>query len=55
MNRTAVGVDHQFSIGPLGIFVSADQKLQGELIEDVIVGGLGVRELELGQPALPDS
>ena len=35
-----VGVDDELAVRPLGIFVSADQKLQGELFEDVIVGGL---------------
>ena len=40
MNRAVVGVDDEFAIGPLRVFVSADQKLQGELFEDVIVGGL---------------
>jgi hypothetical protein len=33
-----VGVDGEPAIGPLGIFVSADQKLQGELFEDEIIG-----------------
>jgi hypothetical protein len=28
------------AIGPLGVFVSADEKLQGELFEHEIVGGL---------------
>jgi hypothetical protein len=39
MNRAVVGVDDELAVGPIGIFVSADQKLQGELFEDVIVGG----------------
>ncbi len=33
MNVGPVTSDHEFPIGPLGIFVSADQKRQGELIE----------------------
>lgn len=36
VNRTVVAVM------PLRIFVNADQKLQGELFEDVIVGGLEI-------------
>ena len=40
MDGAVVGVDDELAIGPLGVFVSADQKLQGELFEDVIVGGL---------------
>ncbi|WP_238325787.1 hypothetical protein [Bryobacter aggregatus] len=35
-----VGVDDELAVGPLGMFVSADQKLQGELFEHKIVGGL---------------
>ena len=42
MDGAVVASDHQLAIGPLGIFVSADQKFQGELFEDVIVGGLGI-------------
>lgn len=30
--------DHEVAIGPLGVFVSADEKRQGELFEDVILG-----------------
>ncbi len=40
MDRTWVGSDHQFSVGPLGIFVSADQKFQGEPLEHGVVGGV---------------
>ncbi len=43
-----VGVDDELAIGPLGIFVSADQEFQGELIEDVVVGGL---EIVIGKRA----
>ena len=39
MDGAVVGGDDEVAVGPLGIFVSADQKLQGELFEDVIVGG----------------
>jgi hypothetical protein len=34
-----VGVDDEFAIAPVGVFVSADQKLQGEVFEHEIVGG----------------
>ena len=40
MKRAVVSVDDELAIGPLGIFVSADQKLQGELFEHKIVGSL---------------
>ena len=40
MDGAVVGVDDELAVGPVRIFVSADQKLQGELFEDVIVGGL---------------
>ncbi|WP_155121175.1 hypothetical protein [Bryobacter aggregatus] len=39
LDVAVVGVDDELAIAPLGIFVSADQEFQGELIEDVIVGG----------------
>jgi hypothetical protein len=39
MDSAVVGVDDELAIGLRGVFVSADQKLQGELFEDVIVGG----------------
>ena len=41
-----VGVDHQFPIGPLGIFVSTDQERQGELFEQLVVEAL---EIVIGQ------
>jgi hypothetical protein len=36
MNGAVVGVDDELAIQPVRVFVSADQKLQGELFEDVI-------------------
>ena len=30
MNRAVVGVDDELAVGPGGIFVSADQKFEGE-------------------------
>lgn len=36
MNRAVVGGDDEFTVSPS--FMSADQKLQDELLEDVIVG-----------------
>ena len=48
MNVAVVGIDHQLAVGPVGIFVSADQEFQGELFEDVIVGGL---EIVIGKRA----
>jgi len=33
MNRAVVGVDHELAMRPLGVFVSAGQKLQGEVFE----------------------
>jgi hypothetical protein len=39
MNAAVVGVDDELAVGPIRIFVSADQEFQGELFEDVIVGG----------------
>jgi len=39
MNRAFVGSDRQFSIRPLRVFVSADQKLQCKLFAHEIVGG----------------
>ena len=38
MDRAVVSIE--LAIRPIRVFVSADQKLQGELFEDVIVGGL---------------
>jgi hypothetical protein len=49
MDGAVVGVDHQLPIGPLGIFVSADQEFEGELFEDVIVSGL---EFVIGKRAV---
>lgn len=46
MNPVSVASDDQLAIGPLGIFVSADEEGQGELFEYEIVGGL---ELVIGQ------
>ena len=40
MNVATVASDYQLAIGPIRIFVSAYQEFQGELFEDVIVGGL---------------
>ena len=40
MNRAVVGVDDELAIQPVRVLGSADQKLQGELFEDVIVCGL---------------
>ena len=37
MDVASVASDHQFSIGPLGIFVSADEERQGELFENGVV------------------
>ncbi len=42
MNRAVVGVDDELAVGPLGIFVTADQKFQGELFEDEIVEDLEI-------------
>lgn len=30
MNRAVVGIDDELAIRPLGVFVNADQKLQGK-------------------------
>jgi hypothetical protein len=46
MDGAVVGVNDELAIGPLGVFVSADQKLQRKQFEDVIVGGL---EIVLGK------
>jgi hypothetical protein len=43
-----VGGDDEVAVGPLRVFMSADEKRQGELIEDVIVGGL---EIVVGKSA----
>ncbi len=40
MDAATVASDHQFPIGPLGIFVSADQQRQGELFEHGVVENL---------------
>ena len=40
VNGTVVGGDHQLAIGPLGIFVSADQEFEGEPFENEIAGDL---------------
>ena len=37
MDGAVVGVDDELAVRPLGVFVSADQKLQGELFEHVVV------------------
>jgi hypothetical protein len=42
MNRAVVGGDDEVAVGPLGVLVSADEKLQGELFEDVIVENLEI-------------
>jgi hypothetical protein len=39
MDGAVVGVDDELAVGPLGIFVSADEKLQCELFEHIVVGG----------------
>ncbi len=48
MDGAVVGVDDELAIMPVGIFVSADQEFEGELFEDVIVGGL---EIVIGKRA----
>jgi hypothetical protein len=40
MNRAVVGVDDELATRPVRVLVSADQKFQGELFENKIVGGL---------------
>jgi hypothetical protein len=40
MDGAVVGGDDEVAVGPLGVFVSADEKLQGELFEHGILGGL---------------
>jgi hypothetical protein len=40
MNLPAVGGDDEVAVGPCGVFISADEKFEGELFEDVIVGGV---------------
>ena len=40
MDGAEVGGDDQLPIGPLRIFVSADQKFESEPFEDEIVSGL---------------
>jgi len=39
MDGAVVGVDDEFAVGPVRVFVSADQKFQGEVFEDEIVCG----------------
>ncbi len=46
MDVAVVGVDDELAVEPVRVLMSADQKLQGELFEDVIVGGL---EIVIGQ------
>jgi hypothetical protein len=48
MDGAVVGGDDEVAVGPLGVLVSADEKFEGELFEDVIVGGL---ELVVGKRA----
>ena len=40
MDVASVASDHQFAIGPVRVFASADQKFEGELFEHKIIGGL---------------
>ena len=40
MDGAVVGVDDELAVGPLGVFVSADQKFQCKLFEHEIVCGL---------------
>ena len=42
MDVASVAGDHQLAIMPIRIFMSADQEFQGELFEDVIVGGVKI-------------
>ena len=42
MNGAVVGVDQQLPIGPVGIFMSADEKFEGESFENEIVSGLQI-------------
>ena len=37
MDVAVVGLHHQLAIGPLGMFVSADQQFQSDLLEDGVV------------------
>lgn len=46
MNVGVVGCDDKVAIGPLGIFVNADEERQGELFEQVVVEA---PELVIGQ------
>lgn len=46
MDVAVVGGDYEIAVRPRGILVSADQERQGELFEDVIVGG---PEIAVGQ------
>jgi hypothetical protein len=42
MNGAEVGGYDEIAVGPVRVFMSADEKGQGELIEDVIVSVLEV-------------
>ena len=48
IDGTVVGVDDELAVGPVRVLVSADQQFQGELFEDVILGGL---EIVIGKRA----
>ena len=39
MDGAVFGVDHKLPIGPLGIFVSADEEFESEPFENEIVSG----------------
>ena len=40
MNVASIASDHELAIEPVRIFVSADQKFEGELFEDGVVDDL---------------
>jgi hypothetical protein len=42
MNLAPVASDHELAARPVRVLMSADQEFQGELFEDVIVGGLEI-------------
>ena len=42
MDLPVVGGDDEVAVGPLGVFISADEKLQGELFKHVVVEDLEV-------------
>lgn len=42
MDVAVVGMDDELAVRPVRVLVSADQKRQGDLFEDVIVGGLEI-------------